>query len=111
MTTGVWLGIFSIGFVFGYLLFYSVRHTKEFNVDLLSSAIGAVGGGAVIKFVGGADGWLGPYGIGIGSGFILYGILCLVLIGPGAPTFAKETTGQERLKSVTQSLLGKPRAE
>lgn len=111
MTTGVWWGIFGIGFVFGYLLFYSVRHTKEFNVDLLSSAIGAVGSGAVIKFVGGADGWLGPYGMGIGLGFIFYGVLCLVLVGPGAPLFAEKTESQARLKAVTQTLLGKPRLE
>ena len=43
MSNTTFAGILSIGFVFGYLLYYAVRHTKEFNIDLLSSAIGALG--------------------------------------------------------------------
>jgi len=110
MTVVEWLGIFCIGFVFGYLLFYSVRHTKEFNPDLLTTAVGAVGGGTVIKLAGGTAGWLGPYGIGIGVGFVVYGVMCLVLIRPGA---ALAATDPRRLKltAVSQALLGKPRAE
>ena len=30
------------GLVFGYLLYYAVRHTKEFSIEMLSVAIGAV---------------------------------------------------------------------
>jgi len=42
MTRTTFAGILSIGFIFGYLLYYAVRHTKEFNIDLLSAAIGAL---------------------------------------------------------------------
>ena len=42
MTGLVFWGIFGIGFVFGYLLYYAVRHTKEFSIEMLSVAIGAV---------------------------------------------------------------------
>ena len=83
MSPKVWWGIFSIGFVFGYLLYYSVRHTKEFSIDLLSVAIAAVGGATVIGFLGREDGWLGPYGIGLGVGFLFYLGLALLLIGTG----------------------------
>ena len=76
-------GIFFIGFVFGYLLYYAVRHTANFNIELLSSAIGAVGGGVVIGWLGHTPGWIGPYGIGLGAGFLSYLVLSLILIGFG----------------------------
>ncbi len=41
-----------IGFVFGYLLYYAVRHTERFDITLLSAAIGAVGSQAVIAWLG-----------------------------------------------------------
>lgn len=74
------LGIFALGFVFGYLLYYAVRHTKDFNINLLSSAIGTIGGGVVVGTLGKTDGWIGPYGIGIGAGFLFYLALSLILI-------------------------------
>ncbi len=37
-----------IGFVFGYLLYYAVKHTDKFDITLLSTAIGAIGSQAVI---------------------------------------------------------------
>ncbi len=107
MSIGVEVGIFCIGTVFGYLLFYSVRHTKEFNVDLLSSAIAAVGGGTVIKLAGGTDGWLGPYGIGIGVGFLAYGVLAFALVGP--PLARRRALPGETITPLSRALLGKPR--
>ena len=44
MSNLVFWGIFATGFIFGYLLYYAVRHTREFNVEMLSVAIGALGG-------------------------------------------------------------------
>jgi len=52
MTNLVFWGIFGIGFVFGYLLYYAVRHTKEFSIEMLSVAIGAVSRATVIGFLG-----------------------------------------------------------
>src|SRR5229473_1043948 len=83
MSSMTFWGIFSMGFVFGYLLYYSVRHTKEFNIDLLSSAIGAVGGGIVIALFGKIEAWVGPYGIGLVTGFLFYLVLALILIRTG----------------------------
>jgi hypothetical protein len=48
MTGLVFGGIFGIGFVFGYLLYYAVRHTKEFSIEMLSVAIGAVSSATII---------------------------------------------------------------
>jgi len=83
MSTSTFLGILFIGFVFGYLLHYSMKHTDKFSIELLSSAIGAVGGGTVIGLVGKVEGWLGPYGIGLGVGFLVYLILLIIFIAAG----------------------------
>lgn len=74
-------GVFAIGFVFGYLLLYAVRHTKEFSIEMLSTAIGAVGGATVIAWLGKFDNWIGPYGIGLAAGFVVYFVLSLILGG------------------------------
>jgi len=103
MSSSIFWGIFFIGFVFGYLLYYTVRHTKEFSIDLLSVAIGAVGGATVIGLLGKVDGWLGPYGIGLGAGFLFYLILALVFIATG--WFEKV----EKYKILTQTILGVPK--
>lgn len=105
MNTTTFVGIFAMGFVFGYLLYYAVRHTKEFNIDLLSSAIGAVGGGVVIALFGKIDGWIGPYGIGLLCGFLVYLILSLVLIFSGK--FA--AAAGNKVMILSQTLLGSPR--
>jgi hypothetical protein len=110
MATDLW-GIFALGFVFGYLLYYAVRHTEKFNIELLSSAIAAIGGGALIEHAQeGVSGWLGFYGLGIGAGFLFYLILSLVLIvflpGAGAAT---ATSGS--LTLLRRTLLGVPRDE
>ena len=60
-------------FIFGYLLFYSVRHTDNFNVTLLSSALGAVGSQAILEmFFKKTPGIIGAYGSGLFLGFVLY---------------------------------------
>ena len=105
MATTLFWGIFCIGFVFGYLLYYGVRHTKEFSIDLLSVAIGAVGGAVVIALLGKVDGWLGPYGIGLGCGFFFYLILTLIFIATG--WFEKV----EPVRILCQTILGVPKEE
>ena len=101
-------GIFFVGFVFGYLLYYAVRHTKDFSVDLLSSAIGAVGGGAVIGMLGRTELWIGPYGIGLAAGFFFYLILAFILIASGR--FAN-LVGPGPILLLQRTLLGSPKQE
>jgi hypothetical protein len=83
MSNLVFWGIFSIGFVFGFLLYYAVRHTREFNVEMLSVAIGALGGATVIGFLGNYQDWIAPYGLGLISGFAFYFILSIILVATG----------------------------
>ncbi len=115
MSHTIFWGIFFMGFVFGYLLYYAVRHTKEFNIDLLSSAIGAVGGGVVVAVLGKTDGWIGPYGVDLGAGFLSYLVLSLVLIfagkfeqvsGSGVMIAKRPGVGL-----LSRTLLGVPRQE
>ena len=113
MNSGTFWGILSMGFVFGYLLYYAVRHTTQFNIDLLSSAFGAIGGGVVIALFGKTDGWIAPYGIGIGAGFVFYLLLSLILIFAGK---FKEVDEAKVLSAehptamlLSQTLLGVPR--
>jgi predicted exporter len=73
------LGIGGVGFVFGYLLHYAVKHTSHFTIEMLSVAIGAVGGATVIGLLIEYEGWIGPYGIGLATGFIAYMVLSLLL--------------------------------
>ena len=103
MPSSMFWGIFFIGFVFGYLLYYSVRHTKEFSIELLSTAIGAVGGAAVIGLLGRVDGWLAPYGIGLGVGFLFYLILALIFVSTG--WFSKV----DSIGILSRTILGSPR--
>jgi O-antigen/teichoic acid export membrane protein len=107
MSAITFCGIFSVGFVFGYLLYYAVRHTKEFSIELLASAIGAIGGGVVVGLLGKTDDWIGPYGLGIGAGFLFYLILCLILI------FSKkfDAVNQNKVTLLGKTLLGSPRQE
>lgn len=73
-------GIGGIGFVFGYLLFYAVRHTDNFNVALLSSALGAVGSQTILElFFKEKSGVIGAYGIGLFFGFVAYFSLVFLL--------------------------------
>ncbi len=102
MVTTVFWGIFAIGFVFGYLLYYSVRHTPGFTPDLLVTAIGAVGGATVVGLLGDVEGWLGPYGLGLGAGFLFYLILSAILIATG---LFEKFSG---VNILSKSLLGQP---
>lgn len=103
MERTIFWGIFSIGFVFGYLLYYAVRHTKEFNIELLSVAIGAVGGATVIGLLGEYEGWISPYGLGLAAGFFFYLVLSIILIATG---LADRFPG---VRVLSQTLLGSPR--
>lgn len=107
MSALIFSGIFAIGFVFGYLLYYAVRHTKDFNVDLLSSAVGAIGGAAVIGWLGQTPGWIGPYGLGIAAGFLFYLLLVLLMIG--LDKF--DTLAKSKVMLVSKALVGMPRQE
>ena len=103
MTGSVFWGIWGIGFVFGYLLYYAVRHTKEFSIEMLSTAIGAVGGATVIGFLGNQQNWIGPYGLGLFAGFMFYFVLSLVLSASGL--FDKFAN----VGILSKALLGAPR--
>ncbi len=105
MSSSVFWGIFAIGFVFGYLLYYAVRHTREFSIDMLSIAIGAVGGATVIGLLGNHRDWIGPYGIGLLSGFMFYFILTIIFIATGL--FEKFSN----VGVLSKTLLGSPRNE
>ena len=109
MSITTFWGIFFFGFVFGYLLYYAVRHTKSFNIHLLSSAAGAIGGGALVGHFEKTEGWIGPYGLGIGTGFVFYLILALILIVKRR----FDATGRAPLMSarvtLDQTLLGSPK--
>ena len=103
MTGLVFWGIFGIGFVFGYLLYYGVRHTKEFSIEMLSVAIGAVSSATVIGFLGNYQDWIAPYGLGLLAGFLFYLALSIVLIATGL--FEKLTN----VGILSKTLLGVPR--
>lgn len=105
MSGSVFWGIFAVGFVFGYLLYYAVRHTKEFSIDMLSIAIGAVGGATVIGWLGNYTDWIGPYGLGLLAGFMFYLILSIIFIATGI--FEKFSN----VGILSKTLLGSPRNE
>ncbi len=107
MANMMFWGIFSMGFVFGFLLYYAVKHTKDFSIELLSSAIGAVGGGTVVGLFSKTEGWLGPYGIGLLCGFLFYLVLALILFlaGKGSIPLMKDVS------FLSKTLLGSPRQE
>lgn len=105
MSTTVFWGIYAVGFVFGYLLYYAVRHTKEFSIEMLGVAIGAVGSATVIGFLGNYTDWIAPYGLGLLSGFMFYFLLSIIFIATGI--FDKFAN----VGILTKTLLGTPREE
>lgn len=113
MSNTTFAGILFVGFIFGYLLFYAVRNTKEFNITFLATAFGAVGGGPVIAFFGEIKNWVGPYGIGVGVGFFGYAILSLILTGLGKPKVVGERIELEKawVERLSMLLLGFPRKQ
>jgi hypothetical protein len=94
MTGLVFWGIFGIGFVFGYLLYYAVRHTKEFSIEMFATIIG---------FLGNYQDWIAPYGLGLLTGFIFYLVLSIILIATGL--FEK----LDKVGMLSKALLGAPR--
>jgi O-antigen/teichoic acid export membrane protein len=80
MCSSIFWGIFALGFVFGYLLFYAVRHTKEFKIEMLSVAIGAVGSATVIGLFRNYQDWIAPYGLGLLAGFMFYFLMAIILL-------------------------------
>jgi len=105
MSSSVFWGIFAVGFVFGYLLYYAVRHTREFSIEMLAVAIGAVGGATVIGFLGNYTDWIGPYGLGLFTGFMFYLLLAIVFIATGI--FDKFAN----VGILSKALLGAPRED
>lgn len=105
MSTTVFWGIFAAGFVFGYLLYYAVRHTQEFSIEMLSVAIGAVGSATVIGLLGNHQDWIAPYGLGLLSGFMFYFLLSVIFIATGI--FDKFAN----VGILSRTLLGAPREE
>jgi hypothetical protein len=103
MSGTIFWGIWGIGFVFGYLLYYAVRHTDAFSIEMLSTAIGAVGGATVIGLVGNYQDWIAPYGLGLLAGFIFYFVLSLILIATGL--FSKFAN----VGILSKTLIGAPR--
>ena len=103
MSAAVFWGIWGIGFVFGYLLYYAVRHTEAFSIEMLSIAIGAVGGATVIGLLGNCQDWIGPYGLGLLAGFIFYLVLSILLIATGL--FSKFAN----VGILAKTLIGAPR--
>ena len=103
MTNLVFWGIFGLGFVFGYLLYYAVRHTNEFSIEMLSVAIGAVSSATVIGFLSNYQDWIAPYGFGLLAGFIFYLLLSIILIDTG---FFEKLTN---VGILSKTLLGAPR--
>jgi hypothetical protein len=89
--------------VFGYLLYYAVRHTKEFSIEMLSVAIGAVSSATIIGFLGNYQDWIAPYGLGLLTGFIFYLVLSIILIATGL--FEK----LDKVGMLSKALLGAPR--
>jgi hypothetical protein len=103
MSATVFWGIWSIGFVFGFLLYYAVRRIKEFSIEMLSTAFGAVGTATVVGLLGNYRDWIAPYGLGLLAGFIFYFGLCLFLIATGL--FSKFAN----VGILSKTLLGTPR--
>jgi O-antigen/teichoic acid export membrane protein len=103
MTGLVFGGIFGIGFVFGYLLYYAVRHTKEFSIEMLSVAIGAVSSATVVGFLGNYPDWIAPYGLGLLAGFLFYFVLSIIFIATG---FFEKLAN---IGILSKTLLGAPR--
>jgi hypothetical protein len=85
------------------LLYYAVRHTKEFSIEMLSVAIGAVSSATIIGFLGNYQDWIAPYGLGLLTGFIFYLVLSIILIATGL--FEK----LDKVGMLSKALLGAPR--
>jgi hypothetical protein len=80
------VGAGGFGAVVGWYLYFINRYRKaDVQISDLTTVIGAIGGGAVLKLFGGSGGnadtyLFGAYGIGIAIGFFGYFILLIVLV-------------------------------
>ena len=78
-------GIGGIGFVFGYVLYYAVRQTKGFDVQLLATAFSAVLGEATLGWIFKNLDPVAAYGTGLALGFLFYlGLACILVLAGGA---------------------------
>jgi hypothetical protein len=81
-------GIGGIGFVFGYVLYYAVRQTKDFNVGLLATTFSAILGEATLGWTFKNLDAVAAYGAGLALGFVFYlGLACILVLagGPNPP--------------------------
>ena len=95
-------GIGGIGFVFGYVLYYAVRQTKDFNVGLLATIFSAVLGEATLGWTFKALDAVAAYGAGLAFGFLFYLALTCVLVLAGGPNPPLSTL------FLSKTLLGSP---
>lgn len=70
-------GALSIGAVVGYVLRYFMRRFKTFTPKGLVTVLGALGGGALFKFLAKSPGAPWWYFIGILAGFVAYTLIAL----------------------------------
>ncbi len=75
-------GAFFLGFVLGWNLYFLNRHRKKdgVNINDLTIISGALIGAAIFAFFDENLRLLGNYGVGVGIGFIVYGLLLAILI-------------------------------
>lgn len=78
MESTVFWGIFSFGFVIGYLLYYVARRTATVNAEFLTTVISAIAGATILAFFSDTPAFIGPYGLGLGAGFATYFIISLI---------------------------------
>ena len=95
-------GIGGIGFVFGYLLYYAVRYTKDFNVNLLATTFSAVLGEAILGWILKTVDVVAAYGAGLALGFLFYLALACILVLAGGPNPPSGTL------FLSKTLLGSP---
>jgi hypothetical protein len=84
-------GALSIGFVIGWTLAFVNRYVakSDIKIEYLIGVIGAILGTVVIAFFSNNYGLLGPYGVGVAIGLIVYFILVKVFVkGDGNSWFA-----------------------
>src|SRR6516162_4666907 len=80
-------GALAFGAVIGWYLYFINRYRKgDVQIGDLTTVIGAIGGGALLKLFGGTSGdaatnLFGAYGIGIAVGFFGYFLSLIFLVG------------------------------
>jgi uncharacterized membrane protein YgaE (UPF0421/DUF939 family) len=72
-------GSFWFGVVIGFVIYRTLKHTKNAAVSDIAAVVGAVGGGVVVKLFPAAGGRFDEYAIGLAVGFFLYFVVSLGL--------------------------------